>query len=154
MTEALAIADETWKMLSDAQNELVGFLVRVSRMPRDTVADCVSQGLVDVVSVYSPVEVATEANRLYVSPRVIVHSMLRRASELHLNRERRRIARHTSDDTPIGESDGELCLRDLFVSRLSATEHIENYAEWKMFSRKAKEMCPLTSSEIDDLFGV
>jgi hypothetical protein len=151
MSGAANLDDEAWEMLIEAKSDLIKYLTRVSRLPPETVEDCVSDGMLDVATAYDPVAITTEANKLYVGKRVVVHSLVKRAAESRIGRERRRISKTVSDDTPIGEEDGDMHLRDLFVPRRNTPERVEHYAEWKMFARKGG--CPLTDAEIESLFG-
>lgn len=147
-----AIDDETWAMLFSVRTDLVDHLTRVGRVPRDIAEDCVSDALIDVVVAYDPVAVATDANAIYVNKQTQLYFLLKDAASRRLSRARKHIARHTSDDTPIGEPDGDFRVRDLFVPRTSTAERVENYAEWKIYSRRGE--CPYSEDEIDTLFGV
>lgn len=82
----------------------------------------------------------------------IIAGALKQAMNRRINGARHYATKMVSDDTPIGEEDGDMRLRDLFVGRANGAERVENYAEWKMFSRKGG--CPLSGEEIDDLFGL
>lgn len=152
MSGARAISDEDWAVLFEARHELVRLFGRMSRLPADVVEDCVSQALIDVAADFDPVAIATEANHIQVKRGTIIAGRVRAAAQKRLDQEKYRASKLVSDDTPIGEEDSEMHLRDLFVGRACSAERIENYAEWKMFSRRGG--CPLTSEEIDDLFGV
>lgn len=147
-----SVSDEAWRVLLRARGELVSFFSRVSRLPVECIEDCMSEAIVDVVSAFDPIEIATEANRIYVEESTIIAGRLREAMQKRVNAERRHAGKFTSDDTPIGEEDGDLRLRDLFIPRANTAERIENFAEWMMFQRKGG--CPLTAEEIRDLFGL
>lgn len=151
MKGSSAITDEIWRILFDARTELTAFFVRVARLPRETVEDCMSESMIDAVVEYDPVFTATEANRLSVKPETIIVARLKNLASKRIGQARRLASKHVSDDTPIGEEDGDMRLRDLFIPRQNSAEHIENYAEWTMFSRKGG--CPLSRQEIEDLFG-
>lgn len=146
-----AITDDVWKMLVNLQTELSAFFYRVQRLPRETVDDCVLDAVTDAVAEYDPVYIATEANRLYVKPETIIATRLKELAQKRIRRAERLARKHVSDDTPIGEEDGDMRLRDLFIPKQNSAERMENYAEWKMFARKGG--CPLSSEEIEDLFG-
>lgn len=146
------IDDETWAMLFSVRSDLVDHLTRVGRVPRDIAEDCVADGLMDVVSAFDPIAVSTAANAMYIKKETQLYFLLKDAASRRLNRARKHIAKHTSDDTPIGPEDGDARLRDLFVGRQNSAERVENYAEWKMFSRRGG--CPLSPDEIDLMFGI
>lgn len=139
-------------MLFDLRTELTTFYQRVARLPRETVEDCMSEAMIDVVSSYDPVANATEAKRIYVKDATIIGGLLKQAMQRQINIAKLFTRKMVSDDTPIGEADGDMRLRDLFIGRVNGAERVENYAEWQMFARKGG--CPLTADEIDDLFGL
>lgn len=151
MTGSGTITDDVWRILFDLRTELSAFFIRVARLPHEVIEDCMSDAMVDVVSTFDPIAVATEANRIYVKEETIIGGMLKQAMQKRVSQAQYHTRKMISDDTPIGEEDGDMRLRDLFVGRQNGAERVENYAEWRMFSRKGG--CPLTASEIEDLFG-
>lgn len=154
MTDARTIDDSVWTVLLESQRDLIKFFVRVAQVPREVVEDCISEAMIDFCTSYDSVEIGTCANTAATSKQVIIFSRMREFSQKRLNREKTRLRKLTSDDTPISEdTDMPLHLRDLFVGRGGGADRIENYAEWKMFARRSKS-CPLSEDEIDTLFGV
>lgn len=146
--------DETFgRVLVQLRSDLIEMLCRSRGVSVDVAEDAVAEAVTLALGTYDPIALAIEASKWQRTFEDHLLGRLHKEAKNYIGRERRKLKKHLSENTPLGDDpEGELQLKGLFTTKSNTVAYIESFAECMMFFRKHGRA--FSPTEIDALFGI
>lgn len=139
------------RVIVQLRSNLIEMLCKQRRVSVDVAEDAAAEA-VAVALTYDPVALAIGAAKRKETFEQHLLARLNKEAKNYISRERRKLKKHISENTPLGDDDDAGALNYLFTTKLNSAQYIENFAEVMMFFRKHGRA--FTSQEINALFGI